>query len=350
MKCQMPIDPATGIALEGEALEAALRDPYSPRCGREIEDGDVFCPSCGARVDSTMPTQGRATCDVANIVPEEPEQDMSSDDERAEKSLDIGLSIAGFVISIAIAAGIMVWSVFLSSTLWLFILFCALLGMVEGCAECMINIYKTVFLDNGADLSSVKKKVLHWVCIFLLCIPLSPFWWGFIQGGFESIKFADKGKINLSNYFLNKSGMNLLTRVGYRWVYHLIWDFDGTEDDILETSPWHSLIARIENRPSSTWGKNSKDGDDNEFTHTPDFTLTMQISTAVMKNDYAEARRLARQISDKAFRDFELALIDKSESNKNELKKIQQDLERDFNKIEKEIRKAEAREFWFGSH
>ena len=47
MKCQMPIDPVTKIALEGEALSTALRDPDSPRCGYELHENDVFCPSCG---------------------------------------------------------------------------------------------------------------------------------------------------------------------------------------------------------------------------------------------------------------------------------------------------------------
>lgn len=63
MKCEMPIDPNTGIALEGEALIAALRDPTSPRCGYAIEDDDVFCPSCGARVE-----RGQITTHKANEV------------------------------------------------------------------------------------------------------------------------------------------------------------------------------------------------------------------------------------------------------------------------------------------
>ena len=67
MKCKAPIDPATGIALEGEALEAALRDPYSPRCGQEIEDGDVFCPSCGARILRESGAGGIALADGNGI-------------------------------------------------------------------------------------------------------------------------------------------------------------------------------------------------------------------------------------------------------------------------------------------
>lgn len=68
MKCIMPINPETGIALSGEALEAALKKPDSPRCGYELDAGDVFCPSCGARVEISQPQtdawysfSGRAT-------------------------------------------------------------------------------------------------------------------------------------------------------------------------------------------------------------------------------------------------------------------------------------------------
>ena len=51
MKCTTPIDPETKMALSGESLEAALNDPDSPRCGYELEPDDVFCPSCGAKVE-----------------------------------------------------------------------------------------------------------------------------------------------------------------------------------------------------------------------------------------------------------------------------------------------------------
>ena len=69
MKCNTPIDSETGIALEGVALETALKDPNSPRCGRELSPDDIFCPGCGAKVksppeqDSVAPTDaGPATC------------------------------------------------------------------------------------------------------------------------------------------------------------------------------------------------------------------------------------------------------------------------------------------------
>ena len=51
MKCNTPIDPETKIALVDEALEAALKDLNSPRCGHELFADDMFCPACGAKVD-----------------------------------------------------------------------------------------------------------------------------------------------------------------------------------------------------------------------------------------------------------------------------------------------------------
>lgn len=53
MKCQALIDPETKIALDGEALELALKDPGAPRCRHELESADGFCPSCGARVEKS---------------------------------------------------------------------------------------------------------------------------------------------------------------------------------------------------------------------------------------------------------------------------------------------------------
>ena len=50
MKCQTLIDPETKIALEGEALVAALRQLDPVRCGYELHEDDVFCPSCGKKV------------------------------------------------------------------------------------------------------------------------------------------------------------------------------------------------------------------------------------------------------------------------------------------------------------
>ena len=58
MKCNAYIDPGTGIALEGEALENASKNSDAPRCGYELESGDTFCPLCGARVDISL--DGRA--------------------------------------------------------------------------------------------------------------------------------------------------------------------------------------------------------------------------------------------------------------------------------------------------
>jgi len=63
MKCKAYIDPETRIALDGEALVAASKNPDSPRCGYELGNDDVFCPSCGATKEISQPFiwDGRAT-------------------------------------------------------------------------------------------------------------------------------------------------------------------------------------------------------------------------------------------------------------------------------------------------
>ena len=64
MKCNAPIDQETKMALAGSALEAALNDPNSLRCGQELTADDVFCPICGARVENIPLSQGASvSCD-----------------------------------------------------------------------------------------------------------------------------------------------------------------------------------------------------------------------------------------------------------------------------------------------
>ena len=68
MKCNMPINQETKIALAGEALEAALKDPSSPRCGQELAADDVFCSACGARVGKhSSPREGVSSCDSDSV-------------------------------------------------------------------------------------------------------------------------------------------------------------------------------------------------------------------------------------------------------------------------------------------
>jgi len=54
MKCNTPIDTETKCALSGDELAKALKDPDSPRCEQELSDDDVFCPSCGRRVQTAQ--------------------------------------------------------------------------------------------------------------------------------------------------------------------------------------------------------------------------------------------------------------------------------------------------------
>jgi uncharacterized membrane protein YhaH (DUF805 family) len=61
MKCNTPIDPGTKMALSGEALETALNDPNSLRCGYELSEDDMFCPSCGTQKGVSEFTQAQST-------------------------------------------------------------------------------------------------------------------------------------------------------------------------------------------------------------------------------------------------------------------------------------------------
>ena len=45
--CNALIDPSTGRALSGEALEKAQNDPKWPRCGNRVSKRARFCNACG---------------------------------------------------------------------------------------------------------------------------------------------------------------------------------------------------------------------------------------------------------------------------------------------------------------
>ena len=45
--CQALVDPATGRALRGEALEEAKKNPKAPRCGNSVKKAARFCGKCG---------------------------------------------------------------------------------------------------------------------------------------------------------------------------------------------------------------------------------------------------------------------------------------------------------------
>ena len=61
MRCNAYIDPKTKVALEGDAREAASRDPAAPRCGYELEADDTFCPACGASVKISSSETSKAS-------------------------------------------------------------------------------------------------------------------------------------------------------------------------------------------------------------------------------------------------------------------------------------------------
>lgn len=50
MRCRHVVDAVTGIALEGAALEDALRVGAVKRCGSVLHPGDGFCPQCGGTI------------------------------------------------------------------------------------------------------------------------------------------------------------------------------------------------------------------------------------------------------------------------------------------------------------
>lgn len=47
-RCNTPVDPATGRALSGEALQTALQNPKAPRCRAAVKKKAKFCSTCGS--------------------------------------------------------------------------------------------------------------------------------------------------------------------------------------------------------------------------------------------------------------------------------------------------------------
>ena len=385
MHCQMPIDPVTRIALEGDALEAALKNPYASRCGYKLQKDDMFCPACGAKIKTGMVSVREAFCDDdANVAlaiavaladssmslpqcppAKAPPRPSCKDDKKKETSggdmlkdngllfskhggrPSIGLDWAVLWLGVCVGGiiGIMVWSTFISRSFWLFVLLASLFAVMECAAEAMVCIYKVAFLDNGEQMPEERAKVIRWMSIAFLCVPLLSPAYGFVQGGIESIRYVDTKQINLAQYFINKSQMNLFTRIGYRWIYHMIWDFGETVDNILETSQCGADgFFQLNGISSSPTTASPNSGDEELLMRLDDSTLSMKISTAMLKNDFAEARRLVKQISDKDLRDFQNALIDNAESLDANQKKLQKGLK----EFQDNLKAAEIRGALFG--
>lgn len=50
MKCNAPFDLETGMVLQGDELAAAISTERVAFCSNEVDERDVFCPRCGARI------------------------------------------------------------------------------------------------------------------------------------------------------------------------------------------------------------------------------------------------------------------------------------------------------------
>lgn len=91
-------------------------------------------------------------------------------------------------------------------------------------------------------------------------------------------------------------------------------------------------------------GSGIVDSDDELSQAEDDMRLGLKISTAVMKDDYTEARQLARKISDKDLREFQLANIDQAES----LKQSADDLKKSAKEFEDSMKAAALLQLLFG--
>lgn len=390
MRCNAYIDPETKIALKGEALMVASKNRDSLRCGWKLLPDDIFCPSCGTKVNhasyicsepSDMGYQRTRQLRLGNGNDDENvalaiavalnrqaialEQKPISNCSTGGRRLDVGdrrrcikikslflptstwwpktrLEVAMWCFGLCAAgiAGVMILSVFSSSRLWLIFLLLVLLGLISGTAESLLRVCLIAFYGNDENMSSDRAKVLRVISIVVVCVPLICPAYGFLQGGIESIRHLEKGKISVAGYFFNKSGMNLFTRVGYRWVYHIFWDFNGVEDNLLDMSPFG--LGGFSPQRFSAASESEGEKDDYQ-TAMDDSKLGMKISTALMKNDHEEARRLARLISDKDLRECQLALIDNAES----LDRSQKELKQNLKEFKDNMKAAAALELLF---
>ena len=395
MRCNVYIDPETKIALKGEALIVASKNLDSLRCGRELSPDDIFCPSCGAKVNHTSYICSEPF-DVGNQGTRQTRLDSGNDDENVAlaiavalnrqsialvqkpisncstggRRLDVGvkskcfkgkslfpptstwwpktrLEVAMWCLGLCAAgiAGAMILSVFGSSRLRLVFLLLVLLGLISGAAESLLRVYLIAFHVNDEIMSPDRVRVFRGLSIAVVCVPLICPAYGFLQGGIESIRYLEKGKISVARYFFNKSGMNLFTRVGYRWVYHIFWNFAGVEDNLLYTSPLGLGGFPPQRFSDASESEGEKDDYQTQLSQSlDDSKLSMKISTALMKNNHEEARRFARQISDKDLCEWQFSLVDNAES----LDRSQKELKQNLKEFEDNIKAAAALELLFG--
>lgn len=289
-----------------------MREKKCHSCGGKLEDGDLFCTSCGAKV-------------------------KSSDECTSERSTVSGGGNLGDLT-------------------------------IGDAAEAL----KTAGAASGKIVANLIGGVAKLVELALLAT--AGFW---IYGAINAHQdVSDHKALGIILRRMYGTEFNPLTRHGYRmYIKHFTTtdptaeftteelgsrlkdafqetfeDLDAYCHDKNNTPERRSLYRFRENladaagNASVMAGSGNADSDDELSQAEDDMRLCLKISTAVKKDDYAEARRLARKISDKDLREFQLANIDQAES----LKQSADDLKKSAKEFEDSMKAAALLQLLFG--
>lgn len=177
---------------------------------------------------------------------------------------------------------------------------CILIGFicsaVSMIADNLVNIYTLAFFDKNQSIPATRMKVLQWFARSVVSLPLLFPIYGAAKGVYEVATSEHKGSqvsVNLVRYKLTCFDMNWFSRLGYRLAYHSLLDFkEGGAQDSLLSEGGHS-------------GRETNDESDVD--------CVMEISTALLNDDYELARQWANRIKDDRQRRFQLAAILKAE-------------------------------------
>ena len=177
---------------------------------------------------------------------------------------------------------------------------CILIGFicsaVSMIADNLVNIYTLAFFDKNQSIPATRMKVLQWFARSVVSLPLLFPIYGAAKGVYEVATSEHKGSqvsVNLVRYKLTCLDMNWFSRLGYRLAYHSLLDFkEGGAQDSLLSEGGHS--GRETNDESGV-------------------DCVMEISTALLNDDYELARQWANRIKDDRQRRFQLAAILKAE-------------------------------------
>ena len=275
-------------------------------CGNELTDSDVFCPKCGRRqaVATAEPTTGETV---------------------AYPDLDFRLYGLFAALAYAASFGLLVILLQTSPGFVPFVVGAFLVGAIGMAAENLTRLLICLLCDRTETIPSVRFKTMAVLAKIVLALPfLFPAYGAGLALYETHVSCVVKGTskkhgshlVRLDTYFRTVRDMNPFSLPAYKWIYRSFLEH-GEEleekEKVFSDNPFVNLMPDKREELKQIGN---------------DFSLGLEVSAALMREDFETARRQAEKIKDDDLRKEQLSLVKSAEEIQQGLKKLQHDLER----------------------